>query len=68
MFKEEFETWPTNLFSNIIFIKVDIHVTNLGYLKDVSFYFIEFFNGSIKESNKIFVELDIAVIILETNN
>lgn len=50
------------------FVIVGVHVTNLGYLKDGFSGFTEISNGGINNSNNIIVKLDIAIIILETND
>ena len=68
MLKEEFETWPADLFPNATLITVGMHVTNLGYLKNRSLHFTESLDSNTEELNKILVRLDTAIVILETDN
>ena len=68
IFKEEFELWPTDPFSNMTFVTVCIHITNLSYLEDRSPHFSELLNSGIEELNRILVGLDTAAIISGTNN
>ncbi len=68
MLREEFETWPADPLPNNTFIIVGMHVTNLGFIEDKPPCFTEFLDGGTEESSKMFVELDIAVVIPETNN
>lgn len=65
---EKFKIWPTNLLPNTTLITIGIHVTNLGYLENISLYFKKLSNSNLEESNKILIKLDIATIIIETNN
>lgn len=68
MFGIEFKTWSANLFSNGTFITISIYIINLGYWENRPSCFTEFPDCGIKESNRIWVGLDIATIIPKTNN
>lgn len=68
MLREKFETWLADFFSNTILVLIGIYVINLGYLEDGSRYIIKLLDSSIKESNRILVELDIVTIIPKINN
>lgn len=59
--------WPAYPFSDTILAIVCIYITNLGYLEDELSRFTKLPGGNIEESNKILVELNTAVVILETN-
>lgn len=49
-------------------ITIGIYITNLGYLEDGSPYFIELLDSDTKESNRMLIGLDIATVILETDD
>lgn len=68
MLGEEFETWPANIFSDPTLITVVMHITNLGYLKDRLLHFTEFLDDGTEKLNRILVGLNIAAVILETDN
>lgn len=68
MLREKFKTRLADFFPNTILVLIGIYVINLGYLEDGSHYITKLPDSSIKESNRILVELDIVTIIPEINN
>lgn len=68
MLREEFKIWLTNPIFDVIFIIIDMHVSNLDYLKNKSLSFTKVPDSGIKKSNKMMVGLDITAIILKTDN
>lgn len=60
--------WPADSLPNATLVTVGIYVTNLNYLEDGSFCFMELLDGGTEESNRILVELDTAAVILETDD
>ena len=45
-----------------------MHVTNLDYLGDGPLYFTKLPDGGMDKSNRILIGLDIAAVILETDD
>lgn len=66
--EEEFEMWPANLFPNVAFTMVGMHVTNPDYLEERPLCFTELLDSGIEKSNRILVRLDKAAVIPETDN
>lgn len=60
--------WLADFIPNTTIFTVGIHVTNLNYLKNGFFYFMELSDGNIEESNKIFVRLDKIAAISDNND
>lgn len=67
MLDKEFEMWPADPISNMIFVTLEIYVTNLGYLKDELFCIIELPDSNTKESNMV-EGLDKAATIPNNND
>lgn len=67
MLGEEFDTWLVDPFPDATLITVGMHVTSLGYLENGSPHFTELPDDSTEESNRMLVGLDIAAIILDTD-
>lgn len=68
MLEKQFKIWLKDFFSNISLVIVNMHITNLDYLKNKSLCFIKLLNSNIKELNTILIELDIPTVISKTNN
>lgn len=68
MLKEKFNTWLADPFLDAILVIVDMNVINLGYLEERSPYFTKLSDDGIEMSNEILLKLDIATIILETDD
>lgn len=67
MLREKFETWFADPIPHATFLTLDIHVTNLGYLKDKAFCITEFPDGGTKELD-LGLGLDHVAAILNNDN
>lgn len=68
MLNKKFKTWPADPILNAIFLILNMHIINLGYLEDGFFWFTEFSDGNTEELNGILEELNNAVAISNYNN
>ena len=68
MLKEEFKTWLADPLPDAILIIISMHVTNLGYFEDGPLCFTELSDGGTKESNRLLLGLNTALVISEINN
>lgn len=60
--------WPIDPLLDAILSIVGMHITNLDYLKDGPPHFMKLSDSDTEKINKMLVELNIAIIISETNN
>ena len=68
MLRQEFEMWLVGPLSNTTLIIICIYVIKLSYIEDRFSYFTKLSDSGMEELNRILVGLDIAAVILETDN
>lgn len=66
MLREKFKTWSTDPIIEETLVKLDLHISTLGYLEKGSPCFVGLLNGGI-EKNRQKIELDTAAAIPNNN-
>ena len=66
MLEEEFEMWFADLKTKETLVKLNLHISTLGYLKEGPLYFVKLPDSSTKENRQI-VGLDTATTIIKNN-